>query len=108
MLPLSFPSGFDLSISAFPGFSIKFEFGVGSIPADLPCLRGTLSVRHAGRKDPARSVVCTPALRGKQRQALCTYWLTLWYSLAIPWWVQSFPRVGKMWPRVSDLNKDRN
>lgn len=38
---------------------------------------------------------------------LWTYWLTLWYSLAMPWWVQSFPRVGKMCPRVSDLNKDR-
>lgn len=39
---------------------------------------------------------------------LNTHWLTLWYNLAIPWCVQSLPRVGKIWPKVSDLNKEKN
>lgn len=31
-----------------------------------------------------------------QTDILNTHWLTLWYSFAIPWCVQSFPRVGKI------------
>lgn len=32
-----------------------------------------------------------------------SYWCILWYSLAMPWCVQSFPNCGRMWPKASDL-----
>lgn len=33
----------------------------------------------------------------------CTYSATEWYSLAMPWWVQSFPNCGRICPNTSDL-----
>lgn len=92
---------------------IHFHSGLSTATPDPHCpslgeVQPSLQVTPCwGRKDSTCRVWCTqPAFAGGGKQALCTHWLTLWYSLAMPWWVQSFPRVGKMWPRVSDLNEE--
>lgn len=89
----------------FLSLGIEFRSAVGGI-------HHMLRTPHCHPSAPLGRSPWQPGLRVQSTagtsRAPYTYWLTLWYSLAMPWWVQSFPRVGKMWPRVSDLNKDRS
>ncbi len=47
-------------------------------------------------------------IRTSEKASVGSYWLMLWYRLAMPWWVQSLPSVGRMCPSLSDLRKDIN
>ena len=92
----------------FLPFGTEFKCGAGRLP---PCTPPP-PPRQLSLAEGAPVCVSQPSKKGyvcrlPRAPQLWTYWLTLWYSLAMPWWVQSFPRVGKMCPRVSDLNKDR-
>lgn len=49
-----------------------------------------------------KPVFCNDVQHGMKRH---THRLTLWYSWAMPWCVQSLPNVGRICPRVSDLRE---